>query len=488
MLVHQLITQGKPAKPVFTGKESISYSQLARQVEHYRNFFYQSGVIEGDNVGLFSRNSPEYVYSYLAIASLGAVVVPLNFQLTTREIAYIVADAEMKVMVTSTAMDLPVKQLILSEFKDVVTVVSENAPQLPENWDDTNPCVIIYTSGTTGHPKGAVLTHKNLISNAQALESVLPVTADDNVLCVLPMYHCFAWTCAVLNPLLCGASITILDAFAPKETLAAIKEYDVTVMYGVPPMYNLLSRLGEKQDMAGVKLFISGGASLPEQVARQFQEKYGKTVTEGYGLSEASPVVTLNPIDQSRFCSIGKALPNLSVQVVGSKGEVLPPGTVGELTVKGPSVMTGYFNLPLETARALHGSWLHTGDLAYRDTEGYYYIVDRLKDMIIANGENIYPREIEELLYAYPGITEAAVIGVPDELRGQAARAYIVFAEGHTFDKKALREYLQANLAAYKIPRDYIILDALPKNQTGKILKRVLREQADGTLDDERAV
>ena len=488
MLVHQLITQGKPAKPVFTGKESISYSQLARQVEHYRNFFYQSGVIEGDNVGLFSRNSPEYVYSYLAIASLGAVVVPLNFQLTTREIAYIVADAEMKIMVTTTAMDLPVKQLILSEFKDTVTAAGENAPQLPDNWDDTNPCVIIYTSGTTGHPKGAVLTHKNLISNAQAFGQVLPVTAADNVLCVLPMYHCFAWTCAVLQPLLCGASITILDAFAPKETLVAIKEYGVTVMYGVPPMYNLLSRMGEKHDMAGVKFFISGGASLPEQVARQFQEKYGKTVIEGYGLSEASPVVTLNPIDQPRFCSIGKALPGLTVQVVGPKGEVLPPGSVGELTVKGPSVMTGYFNLPLETARALHGNWLHTGDLAYRDTEGYFYIVDRLKDMIIANGENIYPREIEELLYAYPGITEAAVIGVPDALRGQAPRAYLVFAEGHTFNKKALREYLQANLAAYKIPRDYIVLDALPKNQTGKILKRVLREQAGSIQDDERAV
>ena len=488
MLVHQLIAQGNPVRPAFTGRESISYSQLARQVEHYRNFFYQSGVREGDNVGLFSRNSPEYVYSYLAIASLGAVVVPLNFQLTTREIAYIVADAEMKIMVTTTAMDLPVKQLILSEFKDTVTAAGENAPQLPDNWDDTNPCVIIYTSGTTGHPKGAVLTHKNLISNAQAFGQVLPVTAADNVLCVLPMYHCFAWTCAVLQPLLCGASITILDAFAPKETLVAIKEYGVTVMYGVPPMYNLLSRMGEKHDMAGVKFFISGGASLPEQVARQFQEKYGKTVIEGYGLSEASPVVTLNPIDQPRFCSIGKALPGLTVQVVGPKGEVLPPGSVGELTVKGPSVMTGYFNLPLETARALHGNWLHTGDLAYRDTEGYFYIVDRLKDMIIANGENIYPREIEELLYAYPGITEAAVIGVPDALRGQAPRAYLVFAEGHTFNKKALREYLQANLAAYKIPRDYIVLDALPKNQTGKILKRVLREQAGSIQDDERAV
>ncbi len=291
------------------------------------------------------------------------------------------------------------------------------------------------------------------------------------------MYHCFAWTCAVLNPLLCGASITVLDGFTPKETIAAIKEYGVTVMYGVPPMYNFLSRAGEPGDLAGVRIFVSGGAPLPEKVARQFEEKHGVPIIEGYGLSEASPVVTLNPPARTKYYSIGKPLPGLEVKVVGPKGETLAPGAVGEIVVKGPSVMQGYYNLPLETSLALRDGWLHTGDLAYRDTEGYFFIVDRLKDLIIANGENIYPREIEELLYAYPGVTEAAVIGVPDELRGQAVRAYLVLAEGHVLDKKAIREYLAANLAAYKLPRDYIVLDALPKNQTGKILKRVLRDQ-----------
>jgi long-chain acyl-CoA synthetase len=283
----------------------------------------------------------------------------------------------------------------------------------------------------------------------------------------------------VLNPLLCGAAVTILDAFAPKETLAAIKERGVTVVYGVPPMYNLLSRMGEAGDLAGVRLFVSGGASLPEKVARQFYERYGKEIVEGYGLSEASPVVTLNPPGRTKYYSIGKPLPGLEVRIAGPRGESLSPGTVGEIIVKGPSVMHGYFNLPLETSLALRDGWLHTGDLAYRDPEGYVYVVDRLKDMIIANGENIYPREIEELLYAYPGVAEAAVIGVADELRGQAARAYLVPADGAVLDKKAIKEYLQANLAAYKIPRDYVLVDALPKNQTGKILKRVLREQAE---------
>lgn len=488
LFVHELILQ-KPDSIAFHGKECVTYSQLQEQVRNYRNYFYMSGIRAGDNVGLFSRNSVEFVYSYMAIVSLGAVVVPINFQLTAREIAYIVKDAQMKQLISMERLAIDselehqgymqeVSQHILPEIKQVLEQKTlPNAPAIDNDFDENNPCVVIYTSGTTGSPKGAVLTHKNLISNASAFKKVLPVTAADNVLCVLPLYHCFAWTCTILNSLLCGASITILEAFAPKETIAVIKEYGVTVIYGVPPMYNYFIRVGNPEDLAGVKIFISGGASLPEKVAQQFADKYGTKIIEGYGLSEASPVVTLNPVQKPKYCSIGKALPGLEVKVVDSKGEVLPPGVVGEIAVRGPSVMQGYFNLPDESARTLKDGWLHTGDLAYQDTEGYFFVVDRLKDLIISNGENIYPREIEELLYAYPGIIEASVIGVADELRGQVARAYIVLAEGHSFNKKAVREYLQNNIAAYKLPRDFIIVDALPKNQTGKILKRVLREQ-----------
>jgi len=477
MLVHQLIYQGTAETIAFYGKEKITYKQLQNEVAKYRNFFYKAGIRTGDKIGLFSRNSVEFVYSYMAIVSLGAVVVPFNFQLTTREISFIVEDSQMKHLVTTTKLELDVNQLIIEEFADLIAGENEQAPVLPGDWPETSPCVIIYTSGTTGTPKGAVLTHHNLVSNAQAFRKVLPVSASDNVLCVLPMYHAFAWTCAVLNALLCGASITILDGFAPKETIAAIKEYGVTVIYGVPPIYNFLARTGEPQDMTGIKYLVSGGASLPEKVAKQFYEKYSVPILEGYGLSEASPVVTVNPPHKPKYCSVGKALPGLDLRIVSPKGDTLPPGAVGELTVQGPSVMAGYFNLPLETSRALENGWLHTGDLAYLDTEGYVYIVDRLKDMIISNGENIYPREIEELLYAYAGIIDAAVVGVPDKLRGQAARAYVVMEAGCTLDKKAVRDYLQNNLANYKIPRDFVQVDALPKNQTGKILKRVLRKQ-----------
>lgn len=488
LFVHELILKGAAASPAFAGKDKLSYGQLQEQVRKYRNYFYAAGIRSGENVGLFSHNSVEFVCCYMAIVSLGAVIVPINFQLTARETAFIVKDAKMKQLITWKPLDIDAeltrqnyKQAVTQHSIPELTVTAEQdrfpaAPALAASFADTQPCVIIYTSGTTGNPKGAVLTHKNLVSDAVAFHEVLPVTSSDNVLCVLPMYHCFSWTCAVLNTLLCGASITILEAFAPKETLAAIKDWKVTVVYAVPPMYNLIVRAGQPQDLAGVKYFVSGGASLPEKVAQQFAEKYGNTIIEGYGLSEASPVVALNPVAKPKYCSIGKALPGVEVQVVDPDGQKLLPGMVGELVVRGPIVMKEYYNLPAETAIALQGGWLYTGDLAYQDAEGYLFIVDRLKDLIISNGENIYPREIEELLYAYPGIIDASVIGVADELRGQVARAYIVMAEGHTFNKKAVREYLHGKLAAYKIPRDFCIVEALPKNQTGKILKRVLRE------------
>ena len=490
MLVHQLISQGQPSTIAFHSPREISYAQLQKECFEYRNFFYHQGIRAGENVGLFSRNSAEFVYSYMALSSLGAIVVPLNFQLTAREIAYIVKDAQMKCLVTMEALDInaelnqqdysvDVTQLIIPEFSGIFAANRfDQAPSCEDIIEETSPCVIIYTSGTTGNPKGAILTHKNLISNAYAFGSVLPPGSSlDNILCVLPMYHSFAWTCSVLYPLTLGASITILDGFTPKETLATIKEKSVTIVFGVPPIYNYLTRIGTPEDLESVRTFVSGGAALPQKVAEQFLQKYGTPILEGYGLSEASPVVSLNPVDKAKFRSIGKPLPGVTVRIVNTKGETMPADAVGELVVQGPNVMQGYYNLPVETSRALRNNWLHTGDIAYQDADGYLFIVDRLKDMIIINGENVYPREIEEILYAFPGVVEAAVIGVPDTLRGEAVRAYIVMEEGCSMDRKAIRNYLQPLLAAYKVPRDILLMDTLPKNKTGKIMKRLLREQ-----------
>lgn len=489
MLVQELVKRGSAeAIAIIDGEKRITYSQLQQMIEKYRNYFYDCGVRAGENVGLLSRNSAEYIYVYMALASLGAVVVPVNFQLSDREIAYIVKDAEMNFFITNQkveldrflAMQKDCKAVKKLQITDIVHHVSsrdyQDCPSLPETFTAQETCVIIYTSGTTGNPKGAVLSHHNLVSDAAMFKEALGVNSQDNVLCVLPMYHCFAWTCAVLNPLLSGAAITILDTFAPKETTEVIKKEKVTVIYAVPPICSLLTRLAAPEDLAAVRLVVVGGTTLPLKIAEDFMAKFGVELLEGYGLSEAAPVAAVNRPGRVKAGSIGLALPQITVRIVNEAGEEMPCGQVGELVLRGDNVMKGYWKLPKETAEVLIDGWLHTGDMAYQDEEGYLFIVDRLKDMIISNGENIYPREIEELLYAYPDILEASVVGVNDKLRGQAGAAFIVMKEGKKLSKKALKEYLQANLALYKIPREFHVVESLPKSQTGKILKRLLAD------------
>ena len=493
MLVHEIINYADADQIAFLGLSNITYGDLRRKVTECRNFFYQQGLRPGENVGLFSKNSTEFIYSYLAIVSLGAVVVPLNFQLVPREIAYIIQDANIKIIITMSELEIateltsydynqPLTQLIISDFVKTIASLDITVAPVSTDFDENTLCTIIYTSGTTGRPKGAMLTHKNLVSDAQAFSQVCPHTIADRALCVLPMYHCFAWTVAVLTPLINSCSIKILESFNVRETITSIRNNKLTIIAGIPTMFRLFTQRATTEDFAHVRLFISGGSSLPQEIAEQFTQKTGKKVVEGYGLSEASPVVSFNPVTNIKFGSVGKPLPGIDVRIVDSQNSDLLPDQTGELLVRGPNVMLGYYNLPDDSTKALQDGWLYTGDLAYIDQDGYIFIVDRLKDMIISSGENIYPREIEELLYAYPTIAEVAVIGVPDKLRGTAVRAYIVANEGHILNKKILQGYLQKKIAAYKIPREFIIVATLPKNSTGKILKRVLRQQAIGEL------
>ncbi len=487
MLLHQIITRGGETQIAFHGEPSITYGELRQEVTRYRDYLHKSGIRRGENVGLLVRNSPAFVYSYMAIVSLGAVVVPINYQLTAQEVAFIIQDAQMQNMVLATPRDFStalasyeyltdVTQHLVTQMDSFVAAQGEEAPVFDAEISEEQPCTIIYTSGTTGNPKGAVLTHKSLVSDADCFSQAMPVSETDNILCILPLYHCLAWTCIILSGFLHKASVTILDTLVPKDVIAGIKRFQVTVMYGVPSVYALLLKSAQADDLKSLRLFMSGGASLPQQMAEDFQRKFGIGVTEGYGLSEASPVVATNPQERAKHLSIGRPIPGVSVRIVSPEDVDLPRGEVGELLVQGPNVMQGYFNLPKETARALRGDWLHTGDLAFQDEEGYLFIVDRLKDLIITHGENIYPREVEEQLYRYPGVVEAAVIGRPDALRGQVVCAYLVLAEGHVLNKKAIKEHLRGKLAAYKIPREFIQLDVLPKNQSGKIMKRLLYE------------
>lgn len=476
MLLEEAISGHSAERIALHGDMPVTYGQLHEWIARYRTALGALGVEKGDRVGLYAPNVPEFIYTYFAAVSLGAIIVPINCLLTEREVDYIAQDAGLRLIVSAKSMAVACPCALLADLHQQAQEVAQQVPSTAERSED-DVCTLIYTSGTTGNPKGAMLTHRNLLANVASFNKVLSHEETDNVLCVLPMYHCFGWTTCVLNPLVRGASITPVASVLPSEILQAVARHQVTVAFLVPPLYHLLIRAAKPEAMQSVRRYVSGGASLPEPVAKAFEEVYGKPILEGYGLSEASPVVAVNPENgKHKFYSIGPALPDVEVRIDGYPSEDYEPGKIGELLVRGENVMKGYWNLPEATANTIRDGWLHTGDLAYLDEDRYIYIVDRSKDMIIVNGENVYPREVEDVIYRFPGIAEVAVVGHDDGLRGQSVCAYLVMKEDASFDKQALRSYLAEHLAGFKIPRKYIVLDALPKNSTGKILKRILRE------------
>lgn len=478
MLIHQMYEKHDSSRTLFRYRgQTTTYGQFRESVRQFRDYFYYVGIRPGDNVGLYCKNCPEFAVAYFGIVSLGAVIVPLNRTLTPREVSYIAEDAGMKhiIAMQPLALGTEIRQLLVPDIMEAVERKAFPAAPVSEG-NDHSPCAIIYTSGTTGKPKGAVLTHANLASNAWGIAEALGVGPDDNLLCVLPMFHSFAWTVTIMDVLLQGGQATIMETFQPKEAIKTIHEEGVTIVCGVPTMFGYYLSLGSPEAYEKVRIFVSGGASLPGEIIASFKQKFGIDITEGYGLSEASPVVTVNRVGRVRPGSIGLPLVDIEVRIESPEGVVLPAGEVGELVTRGPNVMAGYFNQPEATEVAIREGWLHTGDIARIDEEGYIYIVDRLKDIIIVGGLNVYPREVEEVLYQYPAVQEAAVIGVPDKLRGEVVCAYIVLKEDAQYDRKAMMHHLQENLATFKLPKEIIVLDALPKNATGKIMKRELRE------------
>lgn len=485
MLVNDIF-QKHPSKKValIFKDEKITYGELRHKITACASFLQEQGVKKGDRIGLFTKNSPLFVIAYFATLKLGAIIVPFNFQLIAPEVAYIVKDTTMKLLLVQQPLDIKsaLSDLgILNEPKQIVLanipLDAKLKPDLPEI-DIHDPAAIIYTSGTTGKPKGATLSQSNIVCNTRDVIGPIDFQKNDISLCVLPMYHCFGWIVSVCCNLRIGATIVIQEAFNLTDTLALIEKYHINTMSGVPTMYQLLEKNVEGEKLKHFRYFISGGAAMSHILHKNFALKFGQNVQEGYGLSEATPVTTVNPHERTKQASIGLSLPNVMVQIQDAKGNELKAGEVGEICVKGPNVMLGYWNRPQDTTYTLRGGWLHTEDLAYRDNDGYIFIVDRLKDLIISSGENVYPREIEEALMKHDSIKEAAVIGIPDKLRGQSISAFIVLEPGTEPDKKALRKYLLANLAAYKIPKEFVFCEQLPRNNTGKILKTVLREKA----------
>ncbi|MDR0852433.1 MAG: long-chain fatty acid--CoA ligase [Clostridiales Family XIII bacterium] len=491
-------TADKPA--VLFKDEIYTYADIDDKAIAYANYLRGKGVKKGDKVILNTGNSPEFFFVYLGTVRNAAVIVPINPMLTLQEIKFIASDSDAKFIVIheglmqkaglteaslGEALGLTVIPLGVAMIEEV-----EKAPR--EDFDlveDPNEIsTFLYTSGTTGHPKAAMLSHGNLIANAWQCNVALETEVDDVIMCVLPMFHVFAFTTCILLPLFKGATTDIIEAFQPKVVISELLTKQLTIFMGVPAMYMVLIEAG-KNDIKFPKLrkAVCGGSALPVEIYRQVKEILGLPIIEGYGLTEASPATMFNPPSGvQKAGSIGQKLPEIEFRIGGENDEDLPVGAVGELLLRGPNIMQGYYNNPEETAETLRNGWLHTGDLAQKDEEDYIYIVDRKKDMVIVSGLNVYPREVEEALYKHPQIKDVAVIGVSDKLRGEIVVAYIVLKEGEEqpHHKEILR-WLKEYLAVYKIPRRIEIVDDLPRNSTGKIMKRILKEQVEAELAGE---
>jgi long-chain acyl-CoA synthetase len=471
-------------------KKTITYEQLDTIVNQYSSLLLKLGVKDQERVLMSCPNSPEFIYSYLSVTRNGGIIIPINVQCTMEEIKYYIDDSEAKFMIinpdviqkynhTKESMQelLGIKVIVLDEeFQRTISEISLEA--LEEISDENTISTFLYTSGTTGKQKAAMLTNKNLVVNAEQCTIAFHGTAADNYMCVLPMFHVFGFTTCVLNPLLSGATVTILEKFHPKEVIDSLLNDNITVFMGVPTMYVLLLEACKKNNVtfSKLRLAVSGGAALPVEVLRQAKDILKLPIVEGYGLTEASPVVSFNPLDGiKKEGSIGLPITDVDCKIVDDNDKELPADEVGELIVRGKNVMLGYFKKENETKETLRNGWLHTGDLAKIDEEGYIFIVDRKKDLVIAGGLNVYPREVEEVIYQYPKVKEAAVVGIGDKLRGEYVKAFIVLKEGEECTPKEITKFLKQYIAGYKIPREIEFISELPKNSTGKILKRMLK-------------
>lgn len=475
----------------------ITYKDLEEKVNRLANGLANLGLKKGERAAVLLPNCPEFVISYFGIVSIGATIVPINPLFKAEELKYILNDASIKILITAA----PFQNLVESIWNEAQSLESliiiggetekdiydfaeliEGSASEPFNItiepDDVASC--LYTSGTTGKPKGALLTHDNLIFDAEATIKHLGLGSDENYLCVLPLFHSFAEMVCMIVPIYTGASITIVGQFKPDATLKEVEAKKVTIFAGVPAMYGaFLAAIKDPKsyDLSSIKLCVSGGAPLPVEIMKVFEERYGVIMIEGNGPTETSPVSYANPIEGVRKPgSVGIPVPGVEVKIVDDNDNEVPVNEVGEICVKGRNVMKGYLNRPEETAQALRGGWLHTGDLGKKDEDGYIYIVDRKKDMIIVGGLNVYPREVEEILYQHPAVAEAAVVGIADELRGEIPKAFVALKPGEEATEKELIRYCRQNLANYKCPKQVEFCESLPKTVTGKIDKKLLRE------------
>jgi len=464
---------------------SMTYRELDEASARVAGLLRERGFKPGDRAGIMLPNVAEFPVVYYGVLRAGGIVVPMNPLLKGREVAYYLGDSGAGLIFAWHAFADQARGGAEQVNAEPIVVDLAGFPNLlasvaPDHGvadrDDEDTAVILYTSGTTGQPKGAELTHGNLVSNTEvAATDIVHVSPDDVIFGGLPLFHAFGQTAALNVAVASGACLTLLPRFDAEHALRIIAGHRVTVFEGVPTMYVALLHAPDRADYdtSALRMCISGGAALPVEVLRGFEEAFGCQVLEGYGLSETSPVASFNHPDRERKPgSIGTPIRGVQMRVVDKEDHEVPQGEVGEIVIRGPNVMKGYWHRPEATAEAIRDGWFHTGDLARVDEDGYFYIVDRKKDLIIRGGYNVYPREIEEVLHEHPAVAEVAAIGIPHPDLGEEVGAAVALKPGASATPDELRAFARERVAAYKYPRHVWLVDALPKGPTGKILRR----------------
>jgi long-chain acyl-CoA synthetase len=479
----------------------LRYAEVNGDANKIANGLVEQGVRPGDKVALMLPNTPHFVLCYYAALKIGATVVPLNVLFKRHEVAYHLDDSDSVALIAwegfvgeaaeGFQQAKNCRRLIVAQAPGSTAALPEDALPLNALLADTSPtfdtyqtmpddtAVILYTSGTTGRPKGAELSHFNMFFNAYiGAEKVLRIEPDEVGMAVLPLFHSFGQTCVMNALIYAGATITLLPRFEPQKALEVLARDKVSFFAGVPTIYfHLLSFPGGDQyDLSALRRCVSGGSAMPLEVLHAFNKKYGVTILEGYGLSETSPVASFNQLDRDpKPGSIGTPIWGVEMRCVDAEGHEVASGELGEIVIRGHNVMKGYYKRPDANAEAIKGGWFHTGDVAYQDQDGFFFIKDRVKVMIIRGGFNVYPREIEEVLYGHPAIAEAAVIGTHHPALGEEIKAVLALKPGQSAEAQEIIDYCKERLAAYKYPRSVEIRDTLPKTATGKILKRELK-------------
>jgi long-chain acyl-CoA synthetase len=499
-MVNEILEQASsnyPQKTAIMFEDTrVAYQEVENRANQCAHGLLSLGIEKGETVGILMPNDPAFVYAYFGILKAGATVVPMNPTLSGDEIAYMMNDAKVKAIIAIPPFLPLFEQLApgLDHFKHTIvtgeqqhgsavhfqSLLDENATSPLEIRVDTDEtAVCIYTSGTTGNPKGALLTHRNLLANAHSVLQVFPASATDVFTCILPLFHAYSATACLLAPFGFGAGIAMSDSFVPRKCLQMIQDHKATVFLGVPAMYAVLGHMknADDYDLTSLRFCVAGGAPLSPEILALFEETYSVKIYEGDGPTECSPVTSVNPIGGKRkIGSIGLPIPDVEMKIVDDNDKDLPAEQVGEIVVRGPNVMKGYLNQPEATKEALRNGWFHTGDIGKMDEEGYFYILDRKKDMLIVGGLNVYAQEVEKVLQAHPDVAEGAVLGRPDKVRGEVPIAFVVPMEGKQVDPDELKKFCREHLASYKVPRQITMRESFPKTATGKVMKWKLKE------------